>query len=72
MTRALEKAFEALSGLPEPEQDRLAAAILEELEATRRWESSLAESQDKLARLADEALVEYRTSRVEPLDPDEL
>ena len=33
MTKALEKAFEAASRLPAREQDELAAAILEELDA---------------------------------------
>jgi hypothetical protein len=72
MTKALQKAFDAVSRLPEPEQDRLAAAILEELAATQRWDSALAQSQDGLERLADEALAEYHAGRTEPLDPDAI
>ena len=72
MTEALKKAFEAASRLPEPEQDDLAAAILEELDADERWEAAFAQSQDALARLADEALAEHRAGRTEPLDPDAL
>jgi len=60
------------SRLPDPDQDELAAAILEELEADERWEASFARSQDALARLADEALEEHRAGRTEPLDPDAL
>jgi histidinol-phosphate/aromatic aminotransferase/cobyric acid decarboxylase-like protein len=72
MTKALKKAFEAASRLPDADQDELAAAILEELEADERWEAAFAGSQDALARLADEALEEHRAGRTEPLDPDAL
>jgi hypothetical protein len=72
MTEALRKAFEAASRLPEPEQDELAAAILEELDADERWDAAFARSQDALERLADEALEEHRAGRTEPLDPDAL
>ena len=71
-TKALKKAFEAAARLPDPDQDELAAAILEELEADERWEAAFAGSQDALARLADEALEEHRAGRTEPLDPDAL
>ena len=70
MTKALQKAFEAASRLPDPDQDELAAAILEELEADECWEAAFARSQEALARLADEALEEHRAGRTEPLDPD--
>ena len=72
MTKALKKAFEAASRLPDPDQDELAAAILEELDADERWEAVFARSQDALERLADEAQEEYRAGRTEPLDPDAL
>ena len=72
MTKALQKAFEAASRLPEQEQDELAAAILEELEADARWDGSFARSQKALEQLADEALEEHRSGRTEPLDPDAL
>lgn len=72
MTKALKKAFEAASRLSDADQDELAAAILEELEADERWEAAFARSQDALERLADEALEEYRADRTEPLDPDAL
>ena len=72
MTKALEKAFEAASRLPAREQDELAAAILEELEADERWAAAFARSQDALERLANEALEEHRAGRTGPLDPDVL
>ena len=72
MTKALKKAFEAASCLPDADQDELAAAILEELDADERWDAAFARSQDALERLANEALEEHRAGRTEPLDPDAL
>ena len=72
MTKALKKAFEAASRLPEGAQDELAAAILDELAADERWEAVLAQSQGALERLADEALREHRAGRTAALDPDAL
>jgi hypothetical protein len=72
MTKALRKAFEAASRLPDREQEELAAAILEELAADERWEAAFAESQAVLKRLAEEALEEHRAGRSEALDPDAL
>jgi len=72
MTKALKKAFEAASRLPEREQDELATAILEELAADERWEAALAQSQQALEQLAEEARREHREGRTEALDPDAL
>ncbi len=72
MTKALQKAFEAASKLPDRDQEELAAAILEELAADERWEAAFGESQSALKRLADEAVREHRAGRSEALDPDAL
>ena len=72
MTKALKKAFELASRLPEPDQDALAAAILEEVAADERWEAAVAASPGALERLADEALAEHHGGRTKPLDPDAL
>ena len=71
MTKALREVFEAAAKLPAADQDALAAAIKAELEADEKWEQLFASSQDALARLADEALAEYRSGRTQPFDPDE-
>ena len=68
MTKALKKAFEAASKLPEAEQDALAAAILDEVESERRWDELFERSTDTLAKLAKEALAEDRAGRTRPLD----
>ena len=72
MTELLQKAFSEASKLPTPEQDKLAAWILEELTSEQRWADAFAGSSDVLERLAEEALVEERAGRTHELDPDRL
>ena len=72
VTKDLEKAFDLASKLPPREQQELAAWILEELRADRKWARSLGASQAQLARLAQEALGEYDAGESEHLDPDKL
>lgn len=72
MTQLLEKAFVEASKLDESEQDALARWILYEIESEQRWDELFAESQDKLAILAEQALEEYRAGRTQLLDPDAL
>lgn len=68
MTKALKKAFDAASELSEAAQDELAAAILAEIEAEKRFDATLAGSGEMLERLADEAEAEQRTKKTESLD----
>lgn len=56
MTNLLDKAISEAAKLPEREKDALAAILLEEIASERRWSKSFANSQDALARLAEEAL----------------
>lgn len=72
MTKLLEKAFEAASALSEGAQDQLAAQLLQELADEAKWDAAFAESADKLARLAAEALEEYKAGRTEELGFDEI
>ena len=67
VTKLLEKALEEVQKLPASEQDALAAIVLEELASEQRWAQSFANSQEKLARLAQEALAEYKAGRTKPL-----
>ncbi len=67
MTRLVEKAIEQIAKLPESEQDAVAAVMLEELASERRWADTFSGSQQKLARLAQEALAEYEAGRTKPL-----
>jgi len=70
--KLLEQAFAEISNLAEQEQEAIAAWILEELASERRWEKVFADSQDVLARLADEALAEHHAGRTQELDPEAL
>ncbi|ALF55469.1 hypothetical protein ACX27_25790 [Nostoc piscinale CENA21] len=70
MTELLEYAISRLKTLPADEQDAIAAMILEELEDERRWDEAFASSPDLLAKLASEAMAEYRTGKTQELDPN--
>jgi hypothetical protein len=59
MTESLQNAFDTASQLPDSEQDAIAAWLIAELEADRRWDESFSNSQDKLAFLAKDALAEH-------------
>jgi hypothetical protein len=72
MTELLEQVITKLKTLPESEQDSLAAIILEELEDDIKWEKAFARSEDMLARLATEAMAEYRAGKTQELDPEIL
>lgn len=68
MTKLLEKAFAEVSKLPEIEQNKVAKWLLDELASEKRWEEVFAESEDALARLAEEALEEHRQGKTKPFD----
>jgi hypothetical protein len=72
MTELLRKAFEKASKLPAQEQDALASVLLNEIEGEQKWDSTLAETQDELAGLADAALAEHRAGKTDTLDPENL
>lgn len=72
MNALLEHAFAEAAKLPELEQEAFAAFLLNELAAEQQWQQAFAVSQDQLAELADEALVEHRAGRTQPLDPKQL
>ncbi len=59
MTRLLEKAFEEVSQLPEIEQNAIARWLMEEVIAEKKWAKLVAESEDALEKMADEALKEH-------------
>lgn len=72
MTNLLEHAFAEAAKLPTAEQELLASRLLAELAADDEFDRAIARSSDKLARLAQEALAEYRAGLTEELDPDRL
>jgi len=66
MTQLLQRAILEINKLPASEQDALAAILLEELASEQRWCDSFTKSQDVLANLADEALVEHAAGKTQP------
>ena len=52
---------------PERRARRAGGPVLEELTAERRWDELFAASPDLLDQLADEALLEHREGRTQPL-----
>ena len=72
MTELLDKAIAKVKTLSKEAQDAIATMILEELEDETKWDSSFANSQDILAKVATEALAEYHAGETEELNPDTL
>jgi hypothetical protein len=72
MTNLLTQAFQKASELPENLQDELASELIEEIEWESRWDKTLAESQDKIDRLAQKAIDEYRSGKTKEMGFDEF
>lgn len=72
MTELLEEAIAQLKGQSIDRQDAIAALILEELEEEHWWDESFGRSPDLLARLAAEAMDEYRAGKTQELNPETL
>jgi hypothetical protein len=72
MTEQLDQVIARLKALPTDQQDAIANLILEELEDEQRWDESFARSPDLLAKLAAEAMTEYRAGKTQELDPETL
>jgi hypothetical protein len=70
MTQRLEQVIAQLKTLPMDKQDAIATLILEELEDDQQWDESFARSPDLLAKLAAEAMAEYRAGETQELDED--
>jgi hypothetical protein len=68
MTKLPESAIEKISGLPQDEQDAIAAQILAELEDEAAWAKRFADSGNKLRRLAEDARDEHCQGETRPLD----
>jgi hypothetical protein len=70
MTTLLQQAFAEAARLPQAEQDLSASRLLAEFTAEDYFDRAIAQSSDKLAALAQEALAEYRSGQTEELDPE--
>jgi hypothetical protein len=72
MTEILEQAISKLKTLPSDQQEAIATLILEEIEEEKRWDQFFAHLLDLLAKLAAEAMTEYRQGKTQELDPETL
>ena len=72
MTSLLAQAFAEASKLPSAEQDLLASRLLAEIAAEDAFDQAIAQSSDKLAILAKQALAEFHAGQTEELDPERL
>ena len=74
MNRQREDAFERAAKLSQPEQDRIARLLLEEMESERKWDELFAtpESEDFLERMAEETLAEHNARLTKPLSLEDL
>jgi hypothetical protein len=72
MTPLLERAIEKVQGLPEAEQDAIAALIMDELADEQRWDESFARSQEQLGNLAVKVRADIRAGRVKDIPVEDL
>ena len=72
MNARLEEAFAQAAQLPPDEQEALAALLLDEIASERLWDQAFAQSQNQIAKLADEALTEFQEGRTVLLDEEQL
>ena len=68
----LKQAFEKASKLPQPIQNELALELLGDIEAELQWDKTFEKSRDKLGRLADKAVKEFKAGRIKKIGFDEL
>jgi restriction endonuclease len=72
MTRLFGQAIAKVSTLTSAEQNAIATMILDELADEEKWKLSFAQSQDKLAKLADKVREDIKMGRVKKMGFDEL
>lgn len=73
ITELLKRAFQKAAELPECEQDALAESLIQAIESdARSWDAAFESSVEKLDKLAEQALADYRAGRAKPLDPEKL
>lgn len=72
MTTLLEQALAEVQKLAPEQQDAIAALILEELADEQKWDRAFADSQEALARLAQEVRAKKRAGKTRAAGIDEL
>jgi hypothetical protein len=72
MNQLLDKAITKVQQLPPDEQETIAALILDEIADEEAWDTAFANSQDQLAKLAEQARADIKAGRVKKMGFDEL
>ena len=72
MTKLLDSAFKEAESLPKIEQNMFAQFIIDEIHSEKKWDETFANSEDILAELADDALIEYKEGNTETINIDKL
>ena len=74
MNKLLQQAFEKAAELPEEKQETLAAVILAEMDADKKWDELLAspESQEWLEQMAEKVRAEHKAGRTKPLREEDF
>ena len=72
MSITLQKAINAVSRLPESEQDRIGQQLLDELDAEEAFDAKIAATAHRLSHLANAAVAEHEAGQTRPLDPNSL
>jgi hypothetical protein len=72
VTQLLAQALDAVKRLAPDEQDAIAAIILDEIADERRWDESFAQSEDRLAAMAEKVRADIAAGRVRNQEIDEL
>jgi len=60
MKTLLTEAFEKASRLPESMQNEIATQLIEDIENEMKWQSAFEKSQDKLDKIAQKAVADFK------------
>ena len=72
MSDILTKAFKKASKLPKNLQEEIAKQLLEDIEGELKWDETLFKSHDKLEKLANKAIEEFKSGRTKQMGFDKL
>jgi len=72
MTTLLSEAIRKIESLPAEIQDEIAKQLLEDLENERKWQETLDKPQDKVDKIASDALRKSESGGTKKLGFDEL
>ncbi len=72
MTELLTRVIKKVDKLPKEIQNEIARSLLEDIEGELKWDETLKKSSDKLKKLADNALDNFKEGRTQEKGFDEV